>query len=53
MRAAQLANAHNFIMETTDKYETDVGEKGSQMSGGQKVSILCITLNHAFVPFLI
>jgi|UniRef100_A0AC35EXM9 ATP-binding cassette subfamily B (MDR/TAP) protein 9 len=39
MRSAQLANAHNFIMETTDKYETDVGEKGSQMSGGQKQRI--------------
>lgn len=33
-RSAKMANAHSFIMDTTDGYETDVGEKGSQMSGG-------------------
>lgn len=27
-RAAKMANAHNFIMDTTEGYETDVGEKG-------------------------
>lgn len=31
--AAKLANAHNFITDTTNGYETNVGEKGSQMSG--------------------
>lgn len=32
-RAAKMANAHQFIMDTVDGYETNVGEKGSQMSG--------------------
>ncbi|CAD5209211.1 unnamed protein product [Bursaphelenchus xylophilus] len=38
-KSAKMANAHNFIMDTTEGYETDVGEKGSQMSGGQKQRI--------------
>lgn len=33
MNSSVLANAHDFIMDTTNKYETNVGEKGSQMSG--------------------
>ncbi|PIO53487.1 hypothetical protein TELCIR_25177, partial [Teladorsagia circumcincta] len=32
LKAADMANAHGFIMQTTMKYETNVGEKGSQMS---------------------
>ncbi|EPB69107.1 ABC transporter, ATP-binding protein, partial [Ancylostoma ceylanicum] len=39
VKAAEMANAHGFIMQTTQKYETNVGEKGSQMSGGQKQRI--------------
>lgn len=31
--AAKLANAHEFITDTQNGYETSVGEKGSQMSG--------------------
>lgn len=34
-QSAKLANAHGFIMDTTDGYNTNVGEKGSQMSGRQ------------------
>lgn len=28
-----MANAHSFIVQTREQYETNVGEKGSQMSG--------------------
>tara|TARA_Y100001978_G_scaffold66174_1_gene59343 strand:+ start:9391 stop:11625 length:2235 start_codon:yes stop_codon:yes gene_type:complete len=41
MRAARTANAHNFIINKVDGYETQVGEKGAGLSGGerQRVSI--------------
>ncbi|XP_061185823.1 ATP-dependent translocase ABCB1-like [Saccostrea echinata] len=32
----KMANAHEFIMKFPDKYDTLVGERGAQMSGGQK-----------------
>jgi subfamily B ATP-binding cassette protein MsbA len=36
MQAAKIANAHNFIMETEDCYQTVIGERGSKLSGGQR-----------------
>jgi ABC-type multidrug transport system fused ATPase/permease subunit len=35
-QAARLANAHSFISALPDGYNTQCGERGIQMSGGQK-----------------
>ncbi|MDH5647844.1 MAG: ATP-binding cassette domain-containing protein, partial [Candidatus Heimdallarchaeota archaeon] len=37
--ASQTAQAHNFIMEFPDGYDTIVGEKGITLSGGQQQRI--------------
>lgn len=37
--AAKLANAHDFISEFPEGYDTDVGSNGATMSGGQKQRI--------------
>lgn len=36
IRAARAANAHDFIMEMPDGYDTDIGQRGVKLSGGQK-----------------
>ena len=37
--AARMSNAHNFIMQFPDGYNTLVGDQGAQLSGGQKQRI--------------
>lgn len=37
--AARIANAHDFIMETEDGYQTMIGDRGCRLSGGQRQRI--------------
>ena len=39
--AAKIANAHEFILETEQGYDTNIGDRGVKLSGGQKQRI-CI-----------
>ena len=34
--AAKIANAHEFIMEKEEGYQTNIGDRGSKLSGGQR-----------------
>ncbi len=36
VRAAKIANAHDFIMETAEGYDTNIGDRGVKLSGGQR-----------------
>jgi len=34
--AARIANAHEFIMDTENAYDTNIGDRGTKLSGGQR-----------------
>jgi ATP-binding cassette, subfamily B, bacterial MsbA len=36
IHAAKVANAHDFITQTEEGYQTMIGERGSKLSGGQR-----------------
>lgn len=38
-RVARIANAHDFILETENGYQTNIGDRGSRLSGGQRQRI--------------
>jgi subfamily B ATP-binding cassette protein MsbA len=39
VKAAKIANAHDFIMASENGYDTVIGERGSKLSGGQRQRI--------------
>ena len=39
IRAAKMANAHDFIVKFPDGYDTRVGERGQRLSGGERQRI--------------
>ena len=39
IEAAKIANAHEFILEKADGYETNIGDRGIMLSGGQRQRI--------------
>ena len=39
IRAAKIANAYEFIMETENGFDTNIGDRGGRLSGGQRQRI--------------
>ena len=39
VNAAKIANAHDFIMEKENGYDTNIGDRGGKLSGGQRQRI--------------
>ena len=52
--AARIANAHDFIMASEEGYDTNIGDRGGKLSGGQrqKLSIILALMANPEIVFL-
>lgn len=52
-RAARIAHAHDFIVETENSYQTNIGDRGMKLSGGQRQRLTIARAVLANPPILI
>ena len=53
IRAARIANAHDFVVEFPEGYDTVVGDRGTRLSGGQRQRVAIARAIAANPPILI